>query len=166
MSEAEKRSTEVALPAEPIVLPHTGEIVHPDRPAQLARALDNVREMARQLSRARAALEEALVEHARVQGTKTLHLDGLKAEVTGGSKVEWDVSLLEEGLLKAGLPEERLGDLITVEHTYKVNRNVAKQLAGINDAYFEAIEAAKTVLPAPWRVDTAPEPRRLGEGDE
>ena len=166
MSEAEKRSTEIALPAEPIVLPHTGEILERDKPVELARALDNVRELARRLSRARAALEEALDEHARVQGTKTLHLDGLKAEVSGGSKIEWDHDLLEEGLLKAGLPEERLGELIKVEHVYKVNGNVVKQLAGMNDAYKDAIEAAKTTVPAPWRVETEREPRRLGEGDE
>lgn len=58
----------------------------------------------------------------------------------------WDIEILGE-LRALGLPEERMDQLITAEITYKVNTNVAKQLASVNPAYAAVIERAKSQVP-------------------
>jgi hypothetical protein len=143
--------------AEPqLVLPVTGEIVDLREPGQVARALDDVRDLVRKLGELRALLETVLRLEARRQGTKTLHLGAVKAEVTGGERPEWDVPALVDGLRAAGLPEERLRELVTATVAYKVNARVATSVAASNPAYAEVIANARSTVPAPWRVTVKP----------
>jgi hypothetical protein len=142
------------------LLPTTGELVDLRVAGEVARALDEVREGIRRLGELRSLLETVLRLEARRQGTKTLHLaGGLVATVSGGERVEWDIERLAEGLRGAGLPEDRLAQLVVETVEYKVDQRVARQLAAGNPAYAAAIDAARSTAPAPWRVSVKPEAR-------
>lgn len=135
-----------------IVVPVTGELVDLADPAQVCNVLHQVRQMKHRLDEVRAVLEDALRIESERQGTKTLHLDGMTAVVSGGEKVEWDIEELSEELLELGLPEDRLGQLVVQVISYRVNQNVARQLAGSNQRYAEALERHRRVVPDRWRV--------------
>lgn len=135
-----------------IVVPFTGEVVALSRPAEVAGALDSVRDLKRQLDELRALLEGVLRLEAQRQGTKTLHLGQLDAVVSGGQRAEYDAELLTEGLRAAGLPEARLAEAVVQTVSYKVDQRVLRQLAGANRDYDAAIKAALTVVETPWRV--------------
>jgi hypothetical protein len=136
-----------------LVMPLTGEVLDLRKPSNVARGLEQVRETKRQLDELRLLFEALLrIEAARL-GSKTLHVgDGLTATVTGGEKTEWDIPVLNNELRAAGLPQERLEELITITVDYKVDARVAKQLAGANPEYAAIIARAKRTGPAAWRV--------------
>jgi hypothetical protein len=136
-----------------VVLPFVGTIVDLREPVEVAEALTHVREVKRQLDELRALLEGVLRLESQRQGTKTLHLGALDAEVSGGVKPEYDLELLTEGLRAAGLPEERLAEAVVETVSYRANWKVLRQLEGANPAYASAIGAARTYVPTPWRVD-------------
>lgn len=142
------------MTAEPrLLLPVTGELVLLTDPAQVAGALSSVRRIGQDLRGLRQLLEAVLRLEARRQGTKTLHLTGgLTATVSGGTKPEWDVERLREGLEQAGLPPGRMAELIVETVSYDVKANVAKQLAAANDAYALVIREARSDVEAPWYV--------------
>jgi hypothetical protein len=150
-----------------IVLPITGEQIDLREPAQVAGALDQVRDLEQRLRGLRHLLSNVLrLESVRL-GTKTLHLDGnWTAVVSGGSRPEYDTELLQHRLHAAGLPEDRLTDLIQPVVTYKVSAQVARQIAGANPAYAAALREARTDVPAPWRVAVTRIVRKRGEIDE
>lgn len=129
----------------------TGEVIDRDDLPAVARCLDEMVEYRRKFNEAIRFVEDILLQASREYGTKTLNLEGLKAVVSGGSKIEWDIEKLQE-LLEAGLPYDRFNELVTVEHTYKVNANVAKSISGSNEKYAEIVAAARQDLPAPERV--------------
>jgi hypothetical protein len=138
--------------SEELILPLTGELVPLAEPDQVARALADVRELKRQLDEARRVLEEALVAEAQRRGTKTLRWKGLEATVYGGQKLVWDVPKLNE-LRAAGLPEERLDELVTMVIDYKVDGRVIRELEGSgNEEYARIVREARQYVPAPWRV--------------
>jgi len=129
-----------------LIVPTTGEVINPDDPAGCLRVLTEIRELESKLKELKSALTEALgFEFSRL-GTKTIELNGIKAELRGGSEIVWDVEILEE-LRGLGLPDERMVALVTTEISYKVNASVAKQLAAANEAYAEVIERAKSTIP-------------------
>ncbi len=129
----------------------TGELVPTTDTAKVADILRHLRDYRQQLMEGVKACEAVLIEEARRQGTKTLHVDGAEATITGGAKLEWDVEVLDE-LRAAGLPDERYADLVLIEHTYKVNAAVARQIAGANPTYAAIVERAKSYADAPVRV--------------
>jgi hypothetical protein len=130
----------------------TGELVSLAEPKDVCRALEQVREMKRHLDHVRAVLEDALRQESERQGTKTLRLGDLTAVVSGGDKIEYDHHELADDLRDLGLPEQRLGELIVQTITYRVDARVAKQLAGANPRYAEALERHRHVVPDRWRV--------------
>ena len=141
-------------PAErlPVLNPLSGELVDPSDLPRVAQALADVREAKRRLDEARAYAEDVLADESKRVGSKTLHLDGWKAEVSGGTRLVWDLEKLRAGLRDADCPEDRIEALITETVEYKVNNSVARQLAGANDAYKAAIDAARSYVPAAVRV--------------
>ena len=135
-----------------IVVPLTGQVVNLRDPFEVAAALEDVREVKRQLDELRALLEGVLRLEAQRQGTKTLHLGSLDAVVSGGEKSDYDPELLTELLRDAGLPEERISEAIVETVSYKVNQLVLRQLAAANPDYKAAIELSKSTVPVAWRV--------------
>lgn len=134
-----------------LVHPATGEVLEAT-PENAALLLKRLREFRSALNDAVRACEGVLVEHSAVAGTKTLHLGQVTAKITGGPEVLWDVEELRAGLRDAGLPEDRLGELVRETVEYKVNASVARQIASANPEYARVVEAAKQTVEKPWRV--------------
>lgn len=129
-----------------LVVPTTGELVSLDDPQQCVNTLLEIRELEERVRELKRALSEAIAEHSRMAGTKTLTFGDMTASVGSRSKVLWDVEVLEE-LLAAGLPAERFDQLVTAEVTYKVNLKVANSIASSNEEYAAIIERAKSEQP-------------------
>lgn len=131
--------------------PVTGELVDLRDLTAVAGAVEQVRDAERMLYLFRRDVLTAAVRlHSQRQGTKTLHAGTVDLVLGGGTKIEWDGEGLVGGLLAAGLPQERIDELVKWEP--KVNARVAAQLAAANPAYAEAIDAARTIEPASWYV--------------
>lgn len=126
-----------------LVVPTTGEMISLEDPEQCARVLYEIRELEYQVKVLKAALRDSIVEHSRLQGTKTIHFQGMSATVGTTTSITWDYEVLTE-LLAAGLPEERFNELVMTEISYKVNASVANSIAKSNEVYGEIIERAKT----------------------
>lgn len=135
-----------------IVVPLTGELVSLSDTRQVIDVLEQVRDMKRRLDEVRAVLEEAVRLESERQGSKTLHVDGMKAVVSGGSKIEYDAEALADELRDLGLPEDRVSALVVPTITYKVDGRVARSVATSNPRYAEAIERHRSVVPHYWRV--------------
>jgi hypothetical protein len=135
-----------------IVVPLTGEYVELDEPAEVAKALDSVRRLKRDLDEIRATLEDALRVASERAGSRTLHLDDMTVVVSGGDKVEYDVVELAMRLRAAGLPERRLSELVVETVTYRVDQRVARSVAASNPTYAAMLERCRRTVPAPWRV--------------
>lgn len=129
-----------------LVVPTTGEVVSRDDPAGCLRVLSEIRDLESRLKELKGALTQAIAEEFKRQGSKTIDLGEIRAELRGGSEVVWDVEILEE-LRAAGLPDARMDALVTTEVTYKVNARLAKQIAAANEEYAEIIERAQTTIP-------------------
>jgi hypothetical protein len=136
-----------------LLLPFTGELVDLRDPAQVAHALDQVRDAKRRLDELRTLLEELLRAESQRQGTKTVHLDGgLTAVVSGGSRAVYDGEQLGHDLEQAGLPAVRLVQAVHPLVEWKGDARVVKQLEASNPAYAAAIARARRIEPAAWRV--------------
>lgn len=135
MSEIEVR------PAEDLVLPLTGEIIDRTDPQACAKALMDIRALDEQMKAVKAALTQALIEHSHVVGSKTIQVaGGYNAIISGGKETVYDAMRLEQELREAGLPEERIGDLVKTEVSYRVLAGEAKRLASANPQYAAVIE--------------------------
>lgn len=143
--------SELAVQEELLLDPRTGEL-HPVTPVAAITLLHELREYKTKVLAAIRLCEEALIgESARV-GTKTLRIGALTAEITGGMETVWDVEELRRGLADAGLPEERVTDLIRATVEYRVDGRVAKQIAGANEEYAAVLERCRRLVDKPMRV--------------
>ena len=151
---SEKAGQEVALSEQPQaeIVPLLGLVVNMGNPSEVAKALAAVRQAKATLDDARRGLENVLLEESRRQGTKTLHLDGSTAKISGGPQLQWDIEELQK-LEELGVPEERMKALITTEVSYKVNASVAKQLEGANPEYAKVVSAARKRIEKAYRVE-------------
>jgi hypothetical protein len=132
------------VPGMELMVPGIGEVVALDDPKQVAVALDGVRDLERQLRLVKGELTNALVYASQIEGTKTLHLEGgMKATIKSGSETVYDAEQIEVGLREAGMPEERIREIVVETVTYAVAGVKAKQAAGANPAYAAVIEAHK-----------------------
>lgn len=138
---------------EQIVLPHSGELIDPHDPRQCIVALDDLRAMERHIGEAKRALSEAIAAEARRQGTKSISIaGGRRAEIRGGPEKAYDAEALERDLRAAGMPEERLREIVTETVTYSVVAREAKRAAAANEDYARIVERNTTEIVRPTTV--------------
>jgi hypothetical protein len=144
-------SVELATTSLPI--PVTGEVVDLADYQSCARALDSIRDIEYQLRTAKAALSDAIAQEAARRGVKSLELgDGRKAVVGGGTTVEYDAEQMEIGLRTAGMPEDRIREIVEETVTYKVKAGEAKRAAGANPDYAVVVDACRREIEKPAYV--------------
>ena len=139
--------------SEDLMVPGTGELVPLADAAKVARALDDLGELQREIASARRALQDALIAVTMIEGDRVVQLDGY--EITrkgGGFKYAYDAQLLEDGLRAAGMPERRIREIVEEVVTYKVNAVEAKKAASANPAYEQVVRASVAASPAEMYV--------------
>lgn len=134
------------------LVPAVGTVVTLQNATEVARALSDVRDLESQLRDAKRILTDALVEESKRQGSKTLQLGSLTAEIRGGSEMVWDTDKLESGLHAAGCPEALIQEIIHTEISYKVDARRATRAATANPEYAEAIKAARVQVEKPHTI--------------
>lgn len=134
----------------PLVHVGTGEVLEAT-PANAAIVIEAARAMKRQVDDVIRYATAILGEESRRLGTKTLRFDRTKVSLTGGPQTDYDAVALRDLLRDAGCPEERINEAVVEEISYKVNRNVLKQLR-VNDDYAAAIDLAKREYEKPWQA--------------
>lgn len=138
------KRTEVVKREERSLEQRLGEIDLNDHVA-CALLLDDIRQLESQLGSAKQALTRALVDKARVDGVTAFELPGrMRAEIRAGTRTSYSPEVLEQGLRKAGMSDERIGEIITQTVSYSVDARELKKAAGVNPAYAKAMEAAKS----------------------
>ena len=131
-----------------LVVRPTGQLVNLEDPVEVAQGLYDLAELEHEIKLIKRALVDALEPVRTELGKSTLELGDYEVSLTGNTKTEYDLELLAELLTDAGLPEQRLTELIVLTVTSKLNRSVARQVAGANPAYANALERSKSELPA------------------
>jgi len=132
--------------SESLTLPHTGEIIDLADTAAVAYSLQEIRGLEARLREVKTILTDAVVRESQRQGSKTLHMGTIDAEVRGGNAVEWDAEELERGLRDAGMPDDRIRDVVKEQITYTVDAREAKRVAGANEAYAAVVARVQTVV--------------------
>lgn len=134
------------VPSTALVLP-TGELVDLSDPASCAHALAAIREMESMLREVKGAIVDVFVEERRVRGVDEIELpNGDVVKVTRKYKIQWDADQLEEDLRAAGMPEERIREVIVEEVTHTVKTVEANKAAKRNADYAQAISRARTEI--------------------
>lgn len=129
-------------PSQELVIPTTGEIVDlTDAPACVS-ALDSIRDYESRIRELKAILTRAIIEEATRLGVRSIELpNGDRAEISAGMETVYDAQTIEAGLREAGMPEERIRDIIEETVSYKVSANEAKKAAKANPMYGAIIDA-------------------------
>jgi hypothetical protein len=68
----------------------------------------------------------------------------MKSEVRFGTRTTIAADVLEQKLREAGMPEERISEIVTQTVSYRADAAEAKKAARTNEAYAEALKAAST----------------------
>ncbi len=149
-----------------VVVPESGErfLVDRDTGEQISLAdtprvvqiLDNIRQYQHHLNSVVAHLEEAITEEMDRQGKFTLRYGHLQAESSSRDaavKYSYDTEVLRDGLREAGLPEERIEELILKTYTERVSRTDINRLRKAKAEYAEVVDRAESILPKRRRVD-------------
>jgi hypothetical protein len=131
-------------PSLELVIPGIGQVVQLDNPKDVALALDAVRDLERSLRYVKTELTSALVYRSQVEGSKTIHFEGGKAVLNSSMEIAYDPEAIEIGLREAGMPEDRIREIVVEMVSYKVNAVRAKQAGSANPAYAAVIEANRT----------------------
>ena len=140
-------------PHEELVVPITGEIVSLTNPNQCATALESIRDLESKLREIKGLLSSAIQAEATRQGVRTLELDdGRKAVLSGGTETQYDAELLMAELEAAGMPEDRVAQIVVPTVTYRVSAVKAKQAAAANPVYADVIESCRREIDTPVRV--------------
>ncbi|HSE45685.1 MAG TPA: hypothetical protein VLA89_10210 [Gemmatimonadales bacterium] len=132
-----------ARPAMELVLP-SGELVDLSSPDSRAYALNRIREMESQLKEVKGAIVDAFAEDRERLGVDEIELeDGSVVKVTRRYDIVWDHQQLEDDLRAAGMPEERIREIIVEEVTWTVKATEANKAAKRNADYAKAVKRAR-----------------------
>ncbi|GIV03639.1 MAG: hypothetical protein KatS3mg015_2469 [Fimbriimonadales bacterium] len=135
------------------VVPYTGELVDLSDPVACGEAVGQLRELEVRIAEAKRVLADAIAERAQVLGQKTITLpDGRKLEVRGGKSKVYDVEAIESELREAGMPEERIREIIREEVSYTLRVAEAKRAAAANEEYARILERHTRTVETPYYV--------------
>ena len=139
--------TEIVQFGDMLPVPGTGEIIDMADAASVARGLDALREFKRRVGDFEEMLADRLREERATQGTRQLEYDGMSVKFGADSFPVYDAEALEYRLRDAGMPEERIGEIIATTVERKVRAVEAKKAAAVNPAYAEAVELSREIVP-------------------
>lgn len=129
------------------LMPVTGEVVNLDDPNQCARAYDTLLDIERQVTVAKRAVADAIIDYRRRSGqAATFRVEAAEIKISESVDISWDMDELRQ-LLAAGLPDDRWQELVTTTVSTKVSATVARQIAKSNERYAAIIERAQTRTP-------------------
>ncbi len=134
-----------------LVLVTTGERL-PATPENAATVLAAAREMKARIDGIIRTTEAWLAAESRRQGTKTFHTEAGTVTLSGGPTVDYRPAELKIQLFAAGMPKDRIDEIVVTEISYKVDRVKLRQATGANPAYKEAAERASVTTEKPLRA--------------
>ena len=131
-----------------LVLAHSGQLVNLDDLSAVAKAYEEVAQMKVRMIEADRLLREALLLHGRLNGTRTLYVEGVgKLEIKGAERTEFrDPLALAEELLAAGMPDDVVNEIVVATVSHKVDARRAARAASANPTYAEIIERHKVTV--------------------
>jgi alkylhydroperoxidase/carboxymuconolactone decarboxylase family protein YurZ len=135
-------------PGNQLVIHLTGEVIDLGDLPTVAQTLDYLRDIETQIKDAKRVLTDALEAESERQGSRTLDLGNVLVKLSTRERTEYDLEVLADMLRDAGLPEERLGELIVATVSYSLNQSVARQLRAANAAYGAALDSCRRTVPA------------------
>jgi hypothetical protein len=135
----------VSDPGTELTLPN-GVLVDLTDPGQVAVAYDDLQMLRRMVTQAEKTLKEALIEYGREKlGKNTFTLEGVgKVQIEGGKEKRYDAQGLKQALLKAGMPPERVSEIVRETVELKVMGREANAAAK-TPKYEKIIEEFMTV---------------------
>jgi hypothetical protein len=129
-----------ATPSRDLVIPTTGILVDLDDEVSCAEAIDDLRLMKARIDQAIRTLQNAVAERAAVLGLRSIRLPrGRKANLSSPVEKVYDCSRIEAELREAGMPEERIREIVLEEVSYKLDVREANRAAKANPTYAEII---------------------------
>jgi len=155
MTDIAKPETEVEIDVgrTHVVVPHTGELIPLDDPEACATTLEALRQLESRIADLKRTLSGAVADAAATLGTKTITISGgRKVTVGGGSARRVNPAVLKSAYRDAGMPEERVSEIVRTTVELKVDLRAADQAARANPAYAAALAEATTIEERPWTV--------------
>ena len=140
--------------SETLAVPGTGVLVSLREPREVGIAIQDIQGLERALAEAKRVLKAALVDHWQIGGTaKTFTIGGGRtAVVSGGPEKSYDATAIRDDLLAAGMPEERVSQIVVEEISYTVKAVEAKRAAAANEEYARIIARHTTEYERPYDV--------------
>ena len=148
MTDIEVRETEA------LVVPGTGTVVNLNEPRECAVALQDIRGLEGRFREVKRVLSDAIVSYWQQAGSaKTFAVGGGRnAVITGGPEKHYDAEAIRDDLLAAGMPAERVSEVVVETVTYQVKAVEANRAAKANPEYARIIERHTTVIEKPYDV--------------
>jgi hypothetical protein len=139
---------------ETLTLPATGHLVNLHEPREVGVAIQDIQGLERALAEAKRTLKSAMVRYWSDSGLrKTFTIGGgRQAVISGGPRKVYDATAIRDELLAAGMPEERVGQIVVEEISYTVKAVEAKAAAAANEEYAAIITRNTTEYEAPYDV--------------
>jgi hypothetical protein len=138
--------------AESILVPALGTQVDLAKPGEVGTALRDIQALEGRFREVKRILKGALVAHWSTGGLrKTYTIEGgRKVVITGGPEKLYDAEAIRDELLAAGMPDERVSEIVVETVSYAVRAVEAKAAAASNPEYAAIIERNTTVIEKPY----------------
>lgn len=139
--------------SEALALPGTGVVVDLGNATEVARAYDDLAMLQKKMYEAQRVLAKAFAEQTATLGSKTIDIGrGLKARLSGGPEKHYDAEAIRDELREAGMPEERISQIVQETISYKVKAIEANRAARANPAYASIVERNTTEVERSYRI--------------
>lgn len=131
--------------AEVALIPHSGELIDLTDAEACADALDELGLLTRQLAEVQRAIRAALADYSAVQGARTFRAGTHTVTVGPDEEKLYDAEAIERDLRAAGMPEERIAEVVVPTVTLKVDAVKARQAGRANPVYADVIDRHTTI---------------------